>query len=183
MLLSFGLMVGLFLLAFVALATDYSNFWYHRQALQSAADAACQAGAMDLMLYAESASTPYMNFTPQVGTTISCSITPTAAPCIVAKYNGYDGTLASNNVVLSFPATIPGYTPPPKGWVPVPNIQVDITELVPRYFSQLVSRNSMPVHAKASCGLIAPPGPVPIIALHPTDPYTISMSGTKAPSR
>src|SRR5579862_427314 len=179
MLLSFGLMVGLFLLAFVGLATDYSNFWYHRQLVQSAADAACQAGAMDLMLYAESASTPSMNFVPQAGSTISCSSAPTAVPCVIAKYNGYDGTLASNNVVVSFPATIPGYTPPPKGWVPVPNIQVDITEQVPRYFSQLLTPNPMAVHAVAKCALIAPPGPVPIIALHPTDPSTINMSGTQ----
>jgi len=179
MLVVVALALPLFLLAFVGLATDYSNFWYHRQTVQTAADAACQAGAMDLMLYAESQATPTMNFTPQVGNVIDCSTSSAAAPCIIAKYNGYDGTLASNKVLLSFPATIPGVTPPPKGWVAVPNIQVDITEQVPRYFTQLYIRGPVTVHARASCGLTAPPGPVPIIALHPTDPYAISMSGTQ----
>ena len=52
LLLHFGLILGFFLLGFVGLATDYTNFWYHRQAVQSAADATCQAGAMDLFLLA-----------------------------------------------------------------------------------------------------------------------------------
>ena len=173
------LMMGLFVIAFVGLAVDYSNFWTHRQALQSAADAACEAGAMDLMLYAEDQATPTMNFTPQVGATLDCANASTAAPCIIAKYNGYDGTLAANKVVLSFPASIPGITAPPKAWVPVPNIQVDITEQVERYFSRIFTSGTVAVHANASCGLVAPPGPVPIIALHPSDPNTISMSGTQ----
>jgi hypothetical protein len=172
-----ALMTAFLLLGFAALAVDYSNFWFHRQALQSAADAACQAGAMDLLLLANSESTANMNFAPSVGGTLDCSNAPTAAPCVIAKYNGYDGTLAANKILLTFPATIPGITNP--HWVAVPNIQVDITEKVNRYFSQLFGNGPVPVHAKSSCGLIAPPGPVPIIALHPTDPTTISMSGTQ----
>jgi putative Flp pilus-assembly TadE/G-like protein len=177
LLLHFGLILGFFLLAFVGLATDYTNFWYHRQSVQSAADATCQAGAMDLFLLAEGSPTAGMNFSPQKSGSIDCSTAPSAAPCIIAKYNGYDTALATNKVMLSFPATVPGINSP--SWVGVPNIQVDITEQVDRYFTKLFSSDRVPVHASASCGLVAPPGPVPIIALHPTDPTTISMSGTQ----
>ena len=177
LLLHFGLILGFFLLGFVGLATDYTNLWYHRQMVQSAADASCQGGAMDLFLLAEGSPTATMNFIPQQGATIDCSAAVTAAPCIIARYNGYDPALPKNKVVLSFPATVPGINSPK--WVGVPNIKVDITEQVDRYFTQLFSSEKIPVHASASCGLIAPPGPVPIIALHPTDPTTINMSGTQ----
>ena len=172
------LMMALFLVAFVALATDYSNFWYHRQRVQGAADATCQAGAMDLLLYAEAESTPNVNFTPSLGATIDCTNASTAAPCIIAKYNGYDGTLPANKVVLTFPASVDWATAP--HGVAVPFMQVDITEQVPRYFSQALSGDStVAVHASANCGLSAPPGPVPIIALHPTAAQAINMTGTK----
>lgn len=173
------LTMALFLLAFVSLATDYSNFWYHRQVAQGAADATCQAGAMDLLLYAEEEQTPTMNFTPTLAGTIDCKDAPTAAPCIIATYNGYDGTLPANKVVMKFPATVSWSSSKPPG-VAVPYLQVDITEQVPRYFSRVLSTSgTVAIHASASCGLAAPPGPVPIIALHPTGSQTINMSGTQ----
>jgi len=42
------LMLALFLLAMMGFAVDLTNLWFHRQAAQSAADSACQAGAMDM---------------------------------------------------------------------------------------------------------------------------------------
>ena len=171
------LVMGIFLLGFIGLATDYSNFWYHRQTAQGAADATCQAGAMDLLLYAEDQPTPKMNFTPLQGTPIDCKNAPTAAPCMIASLNGYDGTLATNRVVMTFPRTVAGATPP-EG-VDVPFIQVDVTEQVPAYFSRLLTANSsVAVSASATCGLAAPAGPVPIVVLHPTTANAISMGGT-----
>jgi Putative Flp pilus-assembly TadE/G-like len=173
------LVLGIFLLGFVGFATDYTNFWYHRQSVQGAADATCQAGAMDLLLYAEGRQTPNMNFTPKVGTAIDCKEAPTAAPCIIAKYNGYDGTLAANDVVLNFPSTVPGAPAPPAG-VAVPYIQVDVTEQVPAYFLRMLSsKRTVPIHAGATCGLSSPSGPVPIVVLHPTDAAAINMKGAK----
>src|SRR5690348_12680851 len=89
------LAMAIFLLAFVALAIDYTNAWSHRQKAQTAADATCQAGAMDLLLYAQQAQTPNMNFVPVLGASIDCAGSLTAAPCIIAKKNGYDPALAS----------------------------------------------------------------------------------------
>ena len=38
------LALGIFLLGAAAFGTDIANLWYHRQAAQTAADAACTAG-------------------------------------------------------------------------------------------------------------------------------------------
>jgi hypothetical protein len=171
------LAMSIFLLGFVGLATDYTNLWFRRQAAQGAADATCLAGGMDLLLYAEGQATPKMNFTPQVGATITCASAPTAAPCIFAKRNGYDGTLARNNVTMTFPATVGGAPTKPSG-VAVPYLQVDVTEQVPVYFSQLLTRKStVAISVSATCGLSAPAGPSPIVVLHPTDQQAIQMKG------
>jgi hypothetical protein len=169
-----------FLLGLIGFATDYTRLWYQRQAVQGAADATCQAGGMDLLLYAEGQATPKMNFTPSPGGTINCASAPTAAPCIISKFTGYDGAVAANKVVMTFPTTVSGAPAPPAG-VAVPYIQIDITEQVPVYFSRLLTRKSTSaVSASATCGLSAPAGPVPIAVLHPTDPLAISMSGAQA---
>ena len=173
------LMMSIFMLGFVGLATDYTNLWFHRQAVQGAADATCQAGGMDLLLYAEGQATPKMNFVPTAGATINCASTPTAAPCIIAKRNGYNGAAAANSVVMTFPATVSGAPAKPPG-VAVPYVQVDITEQVPMYFSRLLTgKSTAAVRASATCGLTAPAGPVPIVVLHPTAPQAIQMKGSQ----
>ena len=47
------LALSIFLLGAGALCVDMSNLWFHRQAAQNAADAACTAGAMDLLVGAQ----------------------------------------------------------------------------------------------------------------------------------
>jgi Flp pilus assembly protein TadG len=170
--------MGIFLLAFAGLATDYTRFWYVRQSVQGAADATCQAAATDLMLYAEHQQTAYMNFTPAVGTQIDCSSSSSAAPCIIAKYNGYDATVAGNRVILTFPSSVSNAPPRPPG-VATPYVQVDVTKQAPTYLSSLLThQRTVAVHAAATCGLTAPGGPVPILLLHPTTAYSINMDGT-----
>ena len=56
------LMLSLFLLAVLAFAVDYTNIWFQRQQMQTAADAACQAGAMDIYQLASGATLPNMGF-------------------------------------------------------------------------------------------------------------------------
>jgi len=174
-----ALAMGIFLAAFLGFATDYTSFWFHRQAIQGATDATCQAAAMDLLLFAEGEQTSSMNFTPTPSGTLDCASSRTAAPCIIAKYNGYDGTLASNKVILTYPVAVAGAPSKPPG-VAFPYVQVDITNQAPAYFSRLLTgKSTVAVHATATCGLTAPAGPIPIIVLHPTDPFTISMKGNK----
>jgi putative Flp pilus-assembly TadE/G-like protein len=173
------LALGIFLLAFMGLATDYSSFWFTRQAAQGAADATCQAAASDLYLYALKMQTPNMNFTPKVGSAVDCSTATTAAPCIIAKYNGFDATAAGNSVQMTFPETVSGISPPPP-WVTVPYVQVDVTRQAAAYFSRLLTgKSTVAVHTSATCGLTVAPDSVPIIVLHPWDPETINMAGSK----
>src|ERR1700722_14588575 len=51
------LALSLFLLGAVAFGVDIAHMWSHRQAAQPAADAACTAGAMDMLFNAEGVAT------------------------------------------------------------------------------------------------------------------------------
>jgi uncharacterized membrane protein len=66
------LMLSLFLLAVLAFAVDYTNIWFQRQQMQTAADAACQAGAMDIYQIASGATMPNMGFV--LGTAGNCNV-------------------------------------------------------------------------------------------------------------
>src|SRR4051812_27518756 len=65
------LMLSLFLLGVLGFAVDYTNIWFQRQQLQTAADAACQAGAMDMYQTASGVTLPNMGFV--LGTPGNCS--------------------------------------------------------------------------------------------------------------
>ena len=164
-----------FLLAFAGMATDYTNFWHQRQKVQSAADAVCQAGAMDLYLYALKQQTANMNFDPASGA-FACSASPTAAPCKIAKLNGYDPALAINRINLSFPTTVTSQTPP--AGVSYPYLQVDMRQDQTAYLSRLLTHSStVAVGGHSTCGLVSGPSSPPIVVLHPTDPQAIDMRG------
>src|ERR1700761_584412 len=86
------LMLSLFLLAVLAFAVDYTNIWFQRQQVQTAADAACQAGAMDMYQLISGASYPPIGFVP--GTAGSCNFYGSAGPrmCWCAPKNGLHGS-------------------------------------------------------------------------------------------
>src|SRR5262249_1732524 len=65
------LMLSLFLLAVLAFAVDYTNIWFQRQQVQTAADAACEAGAMDIYQLASGITLPNMGY--PLGTAGSCN--------------------------------------------------------------------------------------------------------------
>lgn len=172
------LVLALFLIGVLAIATDYTHFWFVRQKVQTAADSVCLSGAVDLYLVATGGETNNMNFTPQSGANLNCANSPAAAPCIIASINGFDGTKPDTTVLLSFPSSVGGTTIPPG--VSVPFLQADVTRQAPTFFSKiLTAKTTVPVHASATCGLANPGGNAPIIVLHPTDPYTIDMRGSK----
>jgi Putative Flp pilus-assembly TadE/G-like len=183
------LALSLFLLAFTGLAVDYSNLWFHRQAAQGAADAACQAGAMDM--YAMATGTTVggsfkPGFTPKSNTSLDCSANLTATPCEYAVLNGYSGagltaSAESNDVTFSFPPTIGGITAPPVTLAPVPFMRVDVTDRVKVYLAALITGNkTQDVLATAKCGLVLEKVPVPLVILHPTMSGALHFNGSKA---
>ena len=161
--------MGLFLLGAVGIAVDISNWWFHRQMARDAADAACVAGVMDLLVSSQGGTWNH-GFTP--GTNFDCSATgnPGASPCAYAALNGYNS--ASGNLVsVSFPSTVPGVTPPPTTLAPTAFIRVDVLDNVATTFTGLLSGNrTQAVRAFATCGVVLAESPIPIIVLDPQSP-------------
>ena len=123
------LILGTFLLASVGFAVDLSNMWFHRQAAQSAADAACVAGAMDMLYLHNGTITTSPGFT--VGTSGDCASSPSAALCQYAKFNGYTATTSAAGwststvagavaVSWTFPTVVTGVTAASGITYPVP---------------------------------------------------------------
>ncbi len=181
------LAMGLFLMGAVAFSVDMGNLWFHRQAAQTAADAACTAGAMDLLVDNTNHVTNQGGFT--AGTAFDCNVNPTYAPCKYAALNGYNSnispasTSAGNNVYVSFPAAvtgIPSTSPlfPPAALAPNPFMRVDVLDNAQTYFSGMLSGNQVqPVRAFAVCGTVLATSPVPIVVLNPTVSGALKVQG------
>ncbi len=171
------LAMALFLLGFVGFAVDMTNLWFHRQMAQGAADAACQAGVMDVLYRAKSSNVGPAGMFPLsafdcVGTTYS--------PCQYASFNGYPADQAGK-VLVSFPSSSsapPDITLPDPGMAPAPLIRVDIIDTVRMYFAPLITGNTnQEVRASATCAVVLTQAPIPIIVLQPWCPHSFQMSG------
>jgi len=175
------LTMGIFFLAFIGLTVDYSNLWFHRQMAQTAADAGCQAGAMDMMVNAVN-GTKLGGF-PSPLAAFDCTSYPSSTPCSYASLNGYpSSTLTSDapgiSVHVSFPASINGITTPPSSLAPTPFMKVAVKEQASIYFSGLLlGRHTQTVGAVATCGLVQAKAPIPIIILNPTIASALSTQG------
>ena len=181
------MVLGLFLLGAAGFATDIANLWFHRQLAQDAADAACTAGAMDLL--SDPSGVAYGNWgTVSTGTALSCSSTPNATPCRYANLNGYNGTglvsgTPSNDVQFSFPAAAsnpaPGVTAPPTSVAPIPFLRVDVVDRTKVIFAgMMMGSRTADVRASAVCGVGLASSPIPIIVLNPSCPHAFEVSGS-----
>lgn len=178
-------MLTLFLLAIVGFAVDFTNLWFHRQAAQTAADSACQAGAMDMYLDSYNTSVglspPNMGFT--VGTASDCSTNSDAGSiCFYANANGYNGSGlssgASSDVSWSFPASVTGVTAPPTSITTNPFLKVTVTENVKTYFLfTLHGTTYQKVSASCTCGMLQEQEAAPVMVLNPTASGAFSYSG------
>jgi hypothetical protein len=175
------LMLSLFLLGTLALAVDFTNVWFHRQAEQAAADSACQAGSMDLLAIAGGASLPAMGFTS--GTASNCVTSPSSTMCTYANANGYNGSgltagAASNSVSWTFPASVTGVTAPAASVAPHPFLTVTIAENVRTFFVSLLKLSKVQqVNVSSTCGLVGVKSAAPMLILHPTMSGSLSYNG------
>ncbi len=164
------LMLSLFLLAVLAFAVDYTNLWFQRQQAQAAADAACQAGAMDIYQVVSGVTLPNMGFV--IGTAGNCSTysSPGPAMCWYASKNGFNGYGGGTaDVSWSFPSSVAGVTSPPSSAAPYPFMQVKVTLPVKTYFSTLLTGNqTQSVGAVSTCGLTQIMEGAPIMVLNPS---------------
>ena len=172
------IILGLFLLGVVGFAVDLTNIWFHRQAAAAAADAACQAGAMDMLATSGGLTPPAAGFT--AGPAGDCASSPSATMCTYAKYNGYSGTglsanSASNSVSWSFPPSVAGVT----GAVNTNAfLKVLISENVTTYFMRFMTRKTIQnINVSATCGVAAVKDAAPMLVLHPTLSGAFNYSG------
>jgi hypothetical protein len=177
------LILSMFLLASVGFAVDLSNMWFHRQAAQSAADAACVAGAMDMLYLHNGAITSSPGFI--VGTAGDCSSSSTAALCKYAGFNGYTATTSAAGwgagtpggavaVNWTFPSSVTGVTPSGASY---PFLKVVVQEKPATWFIGMLGVKSLPLGASCTCGL--PPGTpsAPLVILNPTIGASLTLSG------
>lgn len=181
------LVLGLFLLGAVAFSVDYSNGYFHRQNAQSAADAACTAGIMDILANATgNALGAFPAGSPPAA--FQCSANTGVAACQYAARNGYSSpgltaNTPSNDVQISFPGAVPGYTPPPNALAPTPFLQVDVTDRMGVGFAGLITgKRTVDVAGHAVCALQQAKAPVPIIVLNPTCTQAFDVSGSASVS-
>ena len=192
------LIFSLVMLGAIAFAVDMGMLWYHRQSAQNAADAACVAGAMDILVnaagsatgnqgYSFTGNTDNCGYSAAVNNGFHCSAKPGAVPCIYATRNGYDGKgfTPGNDVCVSFPGAaqmtaVPTASVPGSALVPQAFMRVDITDHVQTWFAGLLNgRTTRDVRAFAACGSVLESAPVPIVVLHPTQNSSLQGNGTK----
>lgn len=179
-LISLLLMMALFLLAIVGFSVDLTNLWFQRQSAQSAADAACQAGALDMSAVIAGLTLPNMGFTP--GTAGNCNANPGGTICFYANANGFSGSGlnagTSNSVAWSFPAAVSGVTAPPSSITDYPFLNVTITQNVQTHFLfTLQGSRYQKVTASCTCGLVQEKEAAPMIVLNPTASGAFTYSG------
>jgi len=172
--------VGLFLMAMLGVAADYTQVWAHRQMAQGAADAACEAGAADLYLNAVDPSSSGQNGLQSfswIGADFDCGGTNAGSPpCRYASLNGYSGS----NVHVSFPSSLPGVASLPSPLATAfPYIEVTVTDPVAMSFTTMVgAASTVNIKAKAGCGVSPINVPVPLVILHSTAAGALSVTGS-----
>jgi hypothetical protein len=162
------LLLGLISCGILGFAVDLTNMWFHRESARAAADAACQAGAIDLLSGQSGMSNTGWGFTQ--GTAGTCVGSPNATMCAYAADNGYDGkglstTTNSNAVSWTFPTSVPGAT----GAGINPFLKVTVSENVRTYFMGLLSSNNyQTLNVDSTCGVVQVKEPAPMVVLNPT---------------
>jgi Flp pilus assembly protein TadG len=191
--------LGIFLIGAMAFAIDVSNMWFNRQSAQTAADAACTAAAMDMLVGDTNGTMPTgANFTAGSSNTYDCnSASPVPAPCSYASLNGYSSSLSQSaansgtlgdNVFVDFPAAssvgLSGLNVPPTSVAAAPLVRVQITSNIPTWFAAMLKgMTKQSTGATAICGVIQATSPIPILVLNPTIPGALSMNGGGATSQ
>jgi hypothetical protein len=196
------LALGIFLLGVMAFAVDMGWLWFHRQSAQTVADAACTAGAMDMLTIATgSNTTANAGFTP--GTAFSCSgspnfssnALPNAAPCKYAAQNGYTTSKlvagqAGADLGFSFPPSVPGLPACKTGkgapavcnassFTGNPFLQVNVDDRAQTFFAGLLSGSgTVDVGAQATCAVVFSNAPIPLLVLNPTLQGSLLLNGT-----
>lgn len=172
-----ALILGFFGVAILGFAVDLTNMYFHRQSARAAADAACQAGALDILAGQAGVSMTTAGFT--TGVASNCVSSPGATMCSYASANGYPGaglstSAESNAVSWTFPATA-GDVPATAGNT---YMKVNIAESVRSYFMSLITLSKyQTLNTACTCGVVQVKAAAPMVVLHPTMKGSFNYSG------
>ena len=175
---SMVLFLSLFLLSVLGFSIDLTNVWFHRQAAMAAADAACEAGATDMLATTGGLTLSSTGFTP--GTASDCVSSSGATMCAYAGFNGYNGaglssSAASNAVSWTFPSAVAGVTP---GAGTYPYMTVTISENVKTYLMSLFAGSHYQnINVSSTCGVALVNSAAPMVVLNPTASGAFTYSG------
>jgi Flp pilus assembly protein TadG len=167
----------------VGLGIDAGQLYVTKQKAQAAADAAVQAGVMD-MYNGTTATGTY-------GTKTTCTTTSGWTPCYYARANGFGGS-ASDALTVDFSPS--GTCTPPAGLGTLSNespnlICVTVQRTVNTTLMRALGVNMSTVSATAKAALVTGPAPFPIVVTHPTLQDALQANGgtlikiTGGPSR
>src|SRR5579864_261347 len=192
--------LGIFLIGAMAFAIDISNMWLNRQSAQTAADAACTAAAMDMLVGDTNGTMPTgANFTASSSNTYDCnSASPVPAPCSYASLNGYSSSLSQSaansgtlgdNVFVDFPSAstyvcqdgtncLNKLNVPSASVAASPLVRVQITSNIPTWFAAMLKgMTKQSTGATSICAVLQATSPIPILVLNPTISGALSMNG------
>jgi hypothetical protein len=157
--------MSILLIGALGLAIDGGQMYAHRQMAQAAADAAAQAGIMNILDGTNATSAhPFGTGTPPIASSV-CTIADGRTPCVYARDNGFGGT-SSDTVTLSFPATVSGVTLS-SGSVPAFAVTVQRT-LKTGLIRFIGAGATSTITAKATAGLVGTVSPNCVYALDPS---------------
>lgn len=192
-----ALALGIFLIGAMAFAIDLSNMWFNRQSAQTAADAACTAAAMDMLVGATNGTMPAnAHFTAASANTYDCnSASPLPSPCSYAALNGYSSTISQtnansgkigDNVFIDFNTLanasnwgVGSLNLPPVAVAGAPLVRVRITNNISTWFAgMLKGMTKQSTGATSICAVLQATSPIPILVLNPTIANAFHVQGT-----
>ena len=157
--------MSILLIGALGLAIDGGQMYAHRQMAQAAADAAAQAGILNILDGTNATSAhPFGTGTPPIASS-TCTTADGRTPCVYARDNGFGGT-ASDTVTLSFPTTVPGVT---LSSASVPALAVTVKRTLKTGLIRFIGAGAtVTITAKGTAALVGTVSPSCIYALDPS---------------
>ena len=172
------LMLFFFLLGVLGFAVDLTNIWCHRQAALAAADAACQAGSMDMLAQSGGESLPNMGFTPGHRKQLrqQC-LRHDVYLCQCQRVQRHWHQLHSGVKLRLLDLSLFGEWRT-AGAGSYPFMMVTIAENMKTYLMGLATGSSyLTMNVSSTCGIAQTLGAAPMVVLNPSVPGAFTYSG------
>lgn len=172
----------LVVIGIIGLSLDGGTMYVNQVKAQAAADAAAQAGVMDMYRGTNSAGGA------AYGSAHSCTTTDSWTPCWYARQNGF-GATNSDAVTVDFANQLAGGGTATAAWCATTGVTlsqsenvnlicVKVTRTLDTMLMRVIGQNTSTISATAIAAISLTPSPLPIDVLHPTLSGSLSKNGT-----